>query len=82
MPMCCFQEKNGSSLSIWGNALTLQTAHRNFLILYQIVSRPNINVLISKQNKAPKIDPKMLKQQTGIAIFRHILSFTQTKKAL
>ena len=31
------------------------------LILCQIVSHSNIN-LISKQNKAPKIDPKMLKQ--------------------
>ena len=46
-------------MSIWGNVLILHTAHRNFLILYQIVSHPNINFLISKQNKAPKVDPKM-----------------------
>ena len=32
------------------------------LILCQIVSHSNINFLISKQDKAPKIDPKMLKQ--------------------
>ena len=60
--MCSFQERNVSSLSIGGNVLTVQTAHRNFLILCQIVSHSNLNFLISKQNKAPKIDPKMLKQ--------------------
>ena len=60
--MCSFQERNVSSLSILGNVLTLQTAHRNFLKFCQIVSHFNINLLISKQNKAPKIDPKMLKQ--------------------
>ena len=46
---------------IRANVLTLQTAHRNFLILCQIVSHSNINYLI-RQNKASKIDPKMLKQ--------------------
>ena len=30
-----------SSLSIWGNALILQTAHRNFIILCQTVWIPN-----------------------------------------
>ena len=61
--MCCFQERNVSSLFISGNVLTVQTAHRNFsYLLCQIVSYTNINFLISKQNKAPKIDPKMLKQ--------------------
>ena len=60
--MCSFQERNVSSLSIWGNVLTLQTARRIFLILCQIVSHSNINFSISKQNKAPKIDPKMQKQ--------------------
>ena len=60
--MCSFQERNTSSLSISGNKLTLQTARKNVLILYQIVSHFNINFLISKQNKAPKIDPNMLKQ--------------------
>ena len=60
--ICSFQERNVSFLSIWGNVITLQTAHRNFLILCQIVSHSNINFLISKQNKAPKIDPKMLKR--------------------
>ena len=59
--MFSLQEKNVSPLPIWGNVLTLQTAHGNFLILFQIVLHPNINVLISKQNKKPKIDPKMLK---------------------
>ena len=52
------------------------------LILCQIVSHSNINFLISRQNKAPKIDPKMLKQQAGIVIRRHVLSFTQTNKSL
>ena len=45
-----------------------------------MVSHPNINLLISKQNKALKIDPKMLKQYAGIAILRHVLSFTQQTK--
>ena len=58
--MCCFQERN-VSLFISGNVLTVQTAHRNFsYLLCPIVSYTNINFLISKQNKAPKIDPKML----------------------
>ena len=38
--------------------------------------------LISRQNKSPKIDPKMLKQLSGIAIFRHALSFTQTNSLI
>ena len=46
------------------------------------MSHPNINFLISKQNKAPKIDSKMLQQQADIAILRHALSLTQTNKAL
>ena len=49
-------------MSIWANVLTLQTAHGNFLIFCQMVLHPNINVLISKKNKTPKIDPEMLKQ--------------------
>ena len=61
--MCSFQEKkNASSLSTWRNVLTLQTPHRNFLMLCQMVLLPNINFLISKQNKTPKIDPKVVKQ--------------------
>ena len=60
--MCSFEERNVSSFSILGNVLTLQTAHRNFLKLCQIVFHPNINFLIIKQNKRPKIDLKMLKQ--------------------
>ena len=60
--MFSFQEKNVSSLRIWRNALTIQTAHGNFLILCQMILHPNINFLISKQNKTPKIDLKMLKQ--------------------
>ena len=43
-----------------------------------MVLHPNINLLLSKQSKTLKIDPKMLKQQAGIAILRHILCFTQT----
>ena len=42
----------------------------------------NINFLISKQNKTPKVDPKMLKQKAGTAVLRHALSFTQTKRDL
>ena len=60
--MCSFQERNVSPLPIPGNVLKLKTAHRNFAILCQIVSVPNIIFLISKQKKTPKIDPKMLKQ--------------------
>ena len=56
--MFSFQERNVSSFSIRGNVLTLQTTHRNFLLLCQIVLHPNINFLISKKNKTPKIDPK------------------------
>ena len=67
---------------MFGNVLTLQTAHGDFLMLCQMVLLPNINFLISKQNKTPKIDPKMVKQQAGIATFRHTLSFTQTNRGL
>ena len=34
--MCSFQEKNVSSLFIWGNVLTLQTAYGNFLIFCKV----------------------------------------------
>ena len=51
-------------------------------MLCQMVLLPNINFSIGKQNKTPKIDPKMVKQQVGIATFRHALSFTQTNRAL
>ena len=37
IPICSFQEKNVSSLSIWGNVHTLQTTLGNFLILCQMV---------------------------------------------
>ena len=56
--MCNFQDQNVSSLSIFGNRLTLQTAYGNFLMLYQMVLLLNINFLISKQNKKPKINLK------------------------
>ena len=46
------QDKNIFSLPICRNALALQTAHENFLILCQIVLLPNINILISKQDTA------------------------------
>ena len=49
--------KKVSTLPMFGNVLTLQTAHRNFLMVYQMVLLPNINFLFSKQNKTPKIDP-------------------------
>ena len=80
--MCSFQERYVSSFSIWRNVLTLQTAHRIFLILCQIVLHPNISFQVSKQNKIPKSDPKMLKQYAGIALLIHVLSFTQTSRAL
>ena len=80
--MCTFEKKKVSSLSIFGNVLALQTAHGNFLMLCQMVLLPNINFLTSKQNKTPNIDPKMRKQQAGIATFRHTLSFTQANRAL
>ena len=67
---------------MFGNVLTPQTAHGNFLKLSQMVLLPNINFLISKKNKTPKIDPKAVNQQVGIATFRHTLSFTQTNRAL
>ena len=63
--MCSFQEKNFFSLSICGNVLTIQTSRGNFLMLRQMVllpKLPNVNLLISKQNKTPKINPTMLKQ--------------------
>ena len=37
-----------------------------------MVLLPNIDFLISKQNSTPKLDPKMLKQYSGIAILRHV----------
>ena len=37
IPICSFQEKSVSSLSIWGNFHTLQTTLGNFLILCQMV---------------------------------------------
>ena len=40
------------SSSVWGNAPKLQIA---------MVEFPNINLVISKQNKAPKIDLKNVK---------------------
>ena len=49
-----------------------QTAHGNFLIL----SHPNINFLISKQNRAPKTHSKMLNQQAGTAILnKHVFQY-------
>ena len=54
---------NVSSLSIWGNVPTLQTAaHGNFLMHWQMVLLPNLKFIISKQNKTPNIDPNILKQ--------------------
>ena len=51
-------------------------------MLCQIILLPNINFLISKQNKTPKLDLKMVKQETGIATFRHTLPFEQANSAL
>ena len=62
--------------------LTLQTPHGKFLILCWMVILP-IEFVISKQNKTPKIDPRMLKLvEAGIAILRLVLSFTQVNRAL
>ena len=61
---CAVFKKKNYSLSIWGNVLALQTLHGNFLMFCQMVFISNNNFLISKQNKALKIDTKML---TGIA---------------
>ena len=80
--MFSFQEKNVSSLSIWGNVLTLQTAHGNFIILCHMFLHPNINFSITKQNKIPKIDPEIMKQEGGIAILRYVLFCAQTNWAL
>ena len=55
--MCSFENNKVSSLPIFKNVLTFQTSHGNFLMLCQMVLLPNINFLISKQNKTPKIDP-------------------------
>ena len=60
-------------MSIWGNVLTRQTAHGNFLIICQMVSHPNINFLLSKQN---------VEAIGCIVNLRHVLSFTQTNRAL
>ena len=76
--MCCFQEK---MFLICPYVLILRTAHGHLFMLCQTVLLPNINFLISKQNKTQKSDPKMLKHQAGIAIFRKVQSFTQTNKA-
>ena len=56
--MCSFQERNISSLPIWANVLTLQTAHSSFLILCQTVLHPFINFLISKQKRDQKLIQK------------------------
>ena len=48
--MCSFEKKKVSSLSMVGNVLTRQTAHGNFLMLFQIILLSNINFLISKKN--------------------------------
>ena len=75
--MCSFQERNVSSLSIWGNVYTLQTAYRNFLILCQIVSHANINLLLHKQDT--KNWSENAETMAGIAILRHVFSLTQTE---
>ena len=56
--MCSFEKKKYCSFSMFGNVLTLQTAHGNFLKLSQMVLLPNINFLISKKHKTTKIDQK------------------------
>ena len=53
--MCSFAKKFFSSLSMFVNVLTLQTAHGNFLKLCQMVFLPNINFLISKKIKQQKL---------------------------
>ena len=44
------------------NGFTPQIVHGNVVILCKMVLPPNINFLI-KQNKATKINPKILRQQ-------------------
>ena len=50
-------------------------------MLCQMVLLPNINFLISKKNKTPKVDPKMVKEQAGIATFRHDPVFYTNKQS-
>ena len=57
-----FKKKMFLLFSTWGNVATLQTTHGNIFILCQMGLLPDINFLSSKQNRRPKIDPKMLKQ--------------------
>ena len=59
---------------IWGNVLTLQIAHGNFLILCQMVLLPKIDFLISKQNSTPKLDPTILSSVLAL-LFLDISSF-------
>ena len=66
--MCSFEKKIFSSFSMFGNVLTLQTAHGNFLKLCQMVLLPNINFLISKKNKTTKIDQKRLSSKLVLVL--------------
>ena len=49
---------------------------------YRATIRKQLLLTNFKQNKTPKTDPKIVKQQTSIAIIRHALSFTQANRAL
>ena len=46
-----------------------------------MVLLPKIDFLISKQNSTPKLDPKMLKQYSGIATLRHVHFFYKNKQS-
>ena len=65
--LCSFQERNASTLSIWENVLTLQTVHRNFLIIRQTVSSPYINFLIRKQKRYQKLIQKFWSNRLSLS---------------
>ena len=60
--MCSFQENMFLLCPYEEISSNFETAHGNFLIFCELVFLPNINFLISKQDKTKKIDPNMLKQ--------------------
>ena len=60
--MCSFQEKMTFLLCPSEGMSPHFKLHGNFPILCQMGLLPNINFLSSKQNRRPKLDPKMLKQ--------------------
>ena len=78
--MCVFEEKMMFLFFHMRNVPSLQTGHGNFLILCQMVLLPNINFLISKQNKTPKTDPKNVKA-VGWYCYSIAVSFTSKQSS-